>query len=285
MSYYQVEEGPAEARDISADFQLYTPDRLRRTGERSDGSAVGPQTPASSGRRGPVRPVRSCPLRAVLGLWQPLGRAARPPGPLALRLRSPGLHAALMRVRRGLLRGPAPRPLPRSGHRGRTRGRRWGPGRLAPRRGHSRPTLPPSVCGPLAARKLFSVCGPARPSVAGPFSALRGSGPQPPFGGPGPVAPPAGGRPALPRFGSGPPGPCPRTPGARGGAPPPAAGGAPPPVRLCGLGLLPRSCCLAAGLPPAGVPPAGVSPPPVPLRGRRKARRGPVPSGAAWPGF
>lgn len=130
-----------------------------------------------------------------------------------------------MRVRRGLLRGPAPRPLPRSGHRGRTRGRRWGPGRLAPRRGHSRPTLPPSVCGPLAARKLFSVCGPARPSVAGPFSALRGSGPQPPFGGPGPVAPPAGGRPALPRFGSGPPGPCPRTPGARGARlhPPPGA--------------------------------------------------------------
>ena len=164
-----------------------------------------------------------------------------------------------MRVRRGLLRGPAPRPLPRSGHRGRTRGRRWGPGRLAPRRGHSRPTLPPSVCGPSAARKLSSVCGPARPSVAGPFSALRGSGPQPPWGGPGPVAPPAGGRPALPRFGSGPPGPCPRTPGARGGAPPPAAGGAPPPVPLCGLGLLPRSCCLAAGLPPAGVSSGGGS--------------------------
>ena len=56
MSYYQVEEGPAEARDISADFQLYTPDRLRRTGERSDGIAVGPQTPAASGRRGPSGP-------------------------------------------------------------------------------------------------------------------------------------------------------------------------------------------------------------------------------------
>ena len=142
----------------------------------------------------------------------------------------------------------------------------------------------------------------ARPGQVwpGPFPHSGAAVPSPPLGGAGPVAPPAGGRPALPRFGSGPPGPCPRTPGARGGAPPPAAGGAPPPVLSCGLGLLPRSCCLAAGLPPAGVPPAGVppgggssrrgflpagvSPPPVPLRGRRKARRGagPIWGGLAW---
>lgn len=188
-----------------------------------------------------------------------------------------------MRVRRGLLRGPAPRPLPRSGHRGRTRGRRWGPGRLAPRRGHSRPTLPPSVCGPSAARKLSA----ARPGQVwpGPFPHSGAAVPSPLWGA-GSRCPSGGGPPGAPSLlARAPLAPAPGPPGPGGARLHPPPGALPRLFASVVSGCSPapavwRRVCLRRGFLPAGV-----SPPPVPLRGRRKARRGPVPSGAAWPGF
>lgn len=265
MSYYQVEEGPAEARDISADFQLYTPDRLRRTGERSDGSAVGPQTPASSGRRGtrPARPLLPSPGRpGALAAPGQGGQASRTPCPSAQASRPP---------RRSDAGSSGAPPGPRSSPASPVRpawpdtGAALGPGPSGPTEG-AQPPHPSAEC-------LRAVSGPQtifgmRPGPAKCGRSLfrtPGQRSPAPFWGAGSRCPSGGGPPGAPSLWLGPPWPLPPDPRGQGGAPPPAAGGAPPPVPPCGLGLLPRSCCLAAGLPPAGVPPAGVSPPPVPL--------------------
>ena len=118
-----------------------------------------------------------------------------------------------------------------------------GPGPSGPTRGHSRPTLPLIVCGPLwrPANSLW-YAALARPSVAGPFSALGAAG----------AAAPSAGAARRSRAPPGPPCHLPPNPRGRGGAPPPAAGGPPACSALRFRAASPRSCGLAAGFASGG---------------------------------
>ena len=130
----------------------------------------------------------------------------------------------------------------------------------------------------------------ARPGQVwpGPFPHSGAAVPSP-LGGAGSRCPSGGGPPGAPSLWLGPPGPCPRTPGARGARlhPPPGALPRLFPSVVSGCSPAPavwRRVCLRRGFPPAGVPPGGgfspSRPPPGEAQGSKGA--GPIWGGLAW---